>query len=299
MGVTLFVGGQPGTIQGERESLEGNRMFTAVRSPQNAAFDNVANVHALLDSGAFSDSPKDRLTPEGALNRQLTFEDKASNKWGGDWKAQAFVSYDLLVDEVWVSGKRHKRRWSISEADIAVNKTVEAAKYLVSQRQRLSPRRLILSAQGVDAIQYRECMQEILAVAGPNDIIGLGGWCILGRFKSWLPEFWRTLRITLPLIAQNGNKDIHIFGVLYQPALGGLLWLADYYGLRVSTDSSAPIKSAACTTAAKRKKAGVRCASGYWRDNVDWWVNSLDALHHTGYYQEPPKLQLARQLPLL
>lgn len=296
--ITLFVGAQPGTIQGERDTLQGNRMFTASRSPRKNTFDNVVDIYAYLDSGAFSDSPQDRLTPEGALNRQLTFEQRASAKWGGNWTARAFVSYDLLIDEVWSNGKRHKRRWSIADADIAVLKTIEAAKYLVSQRQILAPRKVILSAQGVDAIQYRECMQEILAIAEPDDIIGFGGWCILGRYKSWLPEFWQTLWTCLPLIAQNNNKDIHIFGVLYQPALGGLLWLADHYGLQVSTDSSAPIKSAACTTEAKRKKAGVRCTSGYWRDNVDWWINTLASLQQSEYYRKPPNSTMVRQLTL-
>ncbi len=295
----MFVGAQPGTIQGERESLQGNRMFTAARSPQKAEFDDVSSVCAYLDSGAFSDPPQKRLSPEEALNRQLAFETKASRKWGADWKAQGLVSYDRLIDEVWSNGKRHKRRWSISEADRAVFETIEAANYLVSQRQKVSPRKLILSAQGVDAIQYKDCMQEILAIAQPEDIIGLGGWCILGRFKSWIPEFWRTIHATLPMIAANGNKNIHIFGVLYQPVLGNLLWLADQYDLSVSTDSSAPIKSAACTTEAKRKKAGVRCKSGYWKDNVDWWVRTLDGLRQSEYYQRPPSLQLVRQLSLL
>lgn len=295
MGIRLFVGGHPGTVQGDRENLTGDRMFTASRPPQLAAFPCLADLNAYLDSGAFSDPPERRLTPEGALDRQLAWEYKASEKWGSHWQASGLVSYDLLIDEVWANGKRHKRRWSIKDADRAVTETIDAARYLAGQRDRLSPRRLILSAQGVDAIQYRECIQEVLAIAQPGDIIGFGGWCILGRFKSWLPEFWRTLQATLPLVAANGNQDIHIFGVLYQPALGGLLWLADRYGLSVSTDSSAPIKSAACTSPESRRKAGVR-AEGHWHNNVEWWRNSLATLHGSEWYREPPDTGLIRQL---
>lgn len=301
MGVDLYVGGHAGTIQKERETMAGKRMFSAAHRPQLAAFD-ANQVDGYIDSGAFTDKPRERLTPEQALNRQLNWEIKATEKWSvygkvsGDWMAKGIVSYDLLIDEVWTNEKRHKQRWSIKEADQAVRETVIAAQYLVSQRERLAPRKLILSCQGVDAIQYRECMQEILSIASPNDVIGFGGWCILGRFKSWIPEFWRTLRATLPLIATNGNTNIHIFGVLYQPALGGLVWLADRYGLSVSTDSTAPIKSAICTTPEKRKKAGCRVASGYWLDNVNWWINSLKHIRGSEYYQEPPDLEMVRQL---
>jgi hypothetical protein len=277
-------------------------MFSAAHRPQLAAFPNTNDVIGYLDSGAFSDSPRDRLSAEEALERQLSWEIAASEKWArysvcsSEWQARAFVSYDLLIDEVWVGGKRHKRRWSLQQAERAVVETIANAQYLVGQRERLLPRRLILSCQGVDAIQYRECMQEILSIAKPNDIIGFGGWCILGRFKSWMPEFWRTLWATLPLVATNGNRDVHIFGVLYRPVLGGLLWLADQCGLHVSTDSSAPMKSATCTTPEKLKKAG--CRADYWLDNVRWWVDALANLRQSEWYCEPPNLKPVRQLSL-
>lgn len=308
MGIDLFVGGHAGTLPSrdggrERDTLTGKRMFTAVHPPNFAGLSNPAKVMGIIDSGAFSDPPEKRLTPEAALSRQLVWESKAGNKWGQTWQAYALVSYDLLIDEVWSNGERKKERWSIKRADWAVRETVEAAQYLAGQREHLSPRRLILSAQGVDSIQYREAMAEILKVATPNDIIGFGGWCILGRFTSWLPEFWRTLHLTFPMIAQRGIKDVHIFGVLYQPALGGMLYLADQYGLKVSTDSTAPIK--AClwkcddkTTDAYRKKSGTRAKSGYWLDNCDWWADTLANLRQSEYYKAPPNLEPCRQLDL-
>ena len=308
MGVDLFVGGHAGTLPSldggrERDHLTGKRMFTAVHPPNFAGLSNPARVIGIIDSGAFSDPLNKRLTPEQALSRQLIWESKAGDKWGYPWQAYGLVSYDVLIDETWSNGERKKERWSIGRADWAVRETAEAARYLAGQRERLSPRRLVLSCQGVDSIQYQECMAEILKVAQADDIIGFGGWCILGRFTSWLPEFWRTLRLTFPMIARAGVKDVHIFGVLYQPALGGMLWLADQYGLRISTDSTAPIK--AClwkcddkTTDAYRKKSGTRAKSGYWLDNVKWWVDTLANLRQSEYYKEPTNLDSVRQLDL-
>lgn len=298
MGVDLFVGGQPGTIRGDHDDLVGKRMFTAVHRPR-FIYGDIAAIDGYLDSGAFSDPPQNRLEPDEALSRQLAWENKAGDKWSYSWQAQGIVSYDLLIDETWVNGQRHKRRWSIGQADGAVEETIRAAKYLATQRRWLAPRRLILSCQGVDAIQYRECTQEILNLARPGDIIGLGGWCILGRRTTLLPEFWKTIRAIFPLVAARGIRDVHIFGVLYGPALGGMLWLADQYGLAVSTDSSAPIRSAACTSTRTRKKAGVRVMDGDWRDNVRWWVNYLGGLRSSEFYKEPPDLALGRQLSLI
>jgi hypothetical protein len=98
-----------------------------------------------------------------------------------------------------------------------------------------------MSAQGVDAIQYKECVVEVLKYCQPEDIFGLGGWCILGMKRAYLPTFWQTMHLVLPLIANAGIKDVHIFGVLWEPALAGLLYLTDKHGLRLSTDSGKPI----------------------------------------------------------
>lgn len=288
--VRLYVGGHASRVQGEPQDLDGDRMFTAAHAPQTVPFAAHARIAGLLDSGAFTDAPEDRLTYDAALDRQLAWEQKASGMWGFAFRARGLVSYDLLIDETWVAGARHKRRWSVHAADRAVGVTVAAARYLASQRARLEPRTLILSCQGVDAYQYEECAIDVLKVAQPHDWIGLGGWCILGRQKRWMPTFWQTLRRVLPRVVRAGVRHVHIFGVLYQPALGGLVWLADQYGLTVSTDSTAPIL--ACTWKDKRK-SGARC--DYWRDNVQWWVDTLAQLRATPHYQEPPRLPAARQ----
>jgi hypothetical protein len=242
----------------------------------------VSEVRGMMDSGAFSDPPERRLTPEQSLERQLAWERNATRLWGAPWQAESFVSYDLLIDEKWTGGRRRKERWSVAEADRAVKVTVEAAAYLASQREALSPRSLVLAAQGVDGVQYAECISGVLAHSTPADTIGLGGWCILGRWTSWLPTFWDAMRQSLPLIADAGVKTVHIFGVLYRPALGGLLWLADQYGLSVSTDSSAPILQ---TTWKDQKKAGSLAPT--WEENVAAYKQRLATLRQSPYYCEP------------
>lgn len=288
--VRLFVGGHAATVGGERYDLAGDRMFSAAVRPERHGFDS-ATVCGLLDSGAFSDRPGDRLTPAQALDRQLTWERRAGRLWGAPWRAQALVSYDLLIDEVWTGDRRAKRRWSVTDAERAVRVTVDAAAYLAGRRADVAPRRLVLSCQGVDAAQYAECVHAVLAVATPADWIGLGGWCILGRWTSWLPTFWATLGAVLPAIAGAGVTHVHIFGVLYLRALGGLVWMADRLGLIVSTDSTAPVLACARGNAAK---AGVRAAG--WRANVAWWVTTLANLRESVWYSEPLVHVAVRQL---
>ena len=119
MGVKLFVGGHAGKIQGEREDLVGNRMFSAAYGPYPSSF-HCPQLKALLDSGAFSDFWSERLSPEEALERQLSWECKASQLWKQPWQSFGLVSYDLLIDETWVAGKRHKQRWTVKQAEDAV-----------------------------------------------------------------------------------------------------------------------------------------------------------------------------------
>lgn len=288
--VRLFVGGHASRVQGEPQDLAGDRMFTAAHPPQTGPFAAHSQITGIIDSGTFTDPPHKRLTRAGALRRQFRWEIKASAMWGIPFQAVGFVSYDRLIDEKWVAGERRKQRWNVSEGDSAVVETVAAARYFARARKYIEPRTLILSCQGVDAFQYQECVAEVLKVAQSHDWIGLGGWCILGRERRWMPTFWQTMRAVLPQIKRAGVSHIHIFGVLYLPALGGLSWLADQYGLTVSTDSTAPILN--CTWKDK-KKSGARMP--YWRDNVKWWVDTLANLRDTTYYKEPPDLAPARQ----
>lgn len=191
----------------------------------------------LVDSGAFSDGPELRITARESLERQL----KHAAKYGYFDQVEAIATYDLLIDEKWQNGKRHKTRWSISEAELAVQETVNSARFL-SDHCYLVPDwwKFVLSAQGVDADQYLDCTRQIAPLFRDGDILGLGGWCIIGKMPGvMMPVFRETIIKVVPFAAQF-TKRIHIWGVLYSPAIGELLWMCDQYGLELSTDSSGP-----------------------------------------------------------
>lgn len=292
MSVTLYVGCDVHRVQRRRVALTGPRCFTAAYGPHSRFTpQEAAGVRALLDSGAFSDPPERRLTPEGSLERQLRWEGAAARNWGLDWSAEALVSYDRLIDEKWSGGVRRKERWGVREADRAVRETVEAARWLASQRDRLRPRTLALSCQGVDAAQYRECVQGVLAHAQPQDWIGLGGWCILGQRRHWMPTFHQAMRRCLPLIADHGVRRVHVFGVLYRPALGALLWLCDSLGLACSTDSTSPVLAATL-------KGSGNALAPTWEENVAAHQRRLEQLRAGPHYREPPGGPGARQQEL-
>ncbi len=283
-GVALYVGADAQNVQRRRLNLTGRRCFSGAYGPKSRFTpEEAAQVIGILDSGAFSDAPADRLDPAAALERQLRWERDAQRFWRYPWRAEALVSYDLLIDEKWHHNQRRKDRWSVAEAERAVRITVEAAAYLASRRGQLAPRRLCLACQGVDHRQYAECAAGVLRHATPGDWIGLGGWCILGWWRSWLPEFWRTCRLVLPLVAEAGISRLHLFGVMYPPVLGGLLWLADRHGLTVSTDSSGPVLQPSWPDA---KKAGALADT--WEANVAHWQRLLAGLRGSAHYREPP-----------
>lgn len=290
----LYVGADAQNVQRRRLNLTGHRCFSGAYGPKSRfTAEEAAQVTGLLDSGAFSDSPADRLDPATALERQFRWESEAERWWHYPWRAEALVSYDLLIDEKWTGCIRKKERWSVAEADRAVRVTVDAAAYLVAQRERLTPRCLVLACQGVDAGQYAECVSGVLTHARPGDWIGLGGWCILGVYRSWLPVFKQAMRRVLPLVASAGLNRVHIFGVLWPPALGPLLWLCDALGLTLSTDSSGPVLQ---TTWKDRVKAGSYAET--WEENVAVHQQRLVGLRDTEHYREPSSDVGRRQLTL-
>jgi hypothetical protein len=193
----------------------------------------------LQDSGAFSDGPKERLSLQEALNRQ----EQHAERFGYACCIEARSSYDVLIDEMWSEDERGgtvrvKRRWSETEATLAVEETVQAAKYLRAHRNGLP---CILSVQGVSSEQYQRCAQRILPYLCDGDLLGLGGWCITGKFPAqMMPVFRETMYRLIPFLSQEGIKRVHLWGVCYAPALGELLWLCDQHHIRLSTDSMGP-----------------------------------------------------------
>ena len=246
----------------------------------------------LQDSGAFQDSIDTRLTFSEALERQI----EHAEKWA--YNVEARVSYDLLIDEVWKDGQRHKKRWSVQDAEKAVHETVAAAKFLSENRHNIE--HLVLSVQGVDAKQYIKCTEQVLDHLDPKrDWLGLGGWCAVGKMPSvMMPVFRDTIRLLIPYLANKQVKHVHIFGVLYPYALGELLWMCDQFEISLSTDSAG----------GQLKPCFGDWGYGDWRDNnykqapVD--LRSIDRRKHleqtrrwlydfraSQYYQEPKFIQ--------
>jgi hypothetical protein len=185
------------------------------------------------DSGAFCDGPGIRLSFRAALDRQIAH----AEKYGYADLITERASYDLLIDEKWVDGTRHKERWSIAEAEQAVSETIRAAEFAANHRNGVG---LILSAQGVGLEQYMRCAQEIVPMLSDRDVFGMGGWCILGKMKRYMSVFEQTISQLIPYLGSQRVKQVHLWGVVYANALGKLLWLCDQYGITLSTDSAGP-----------------------------------------------------------
>lgn len=190
----------------------------------------------IQDSGAFSDGCGSRLSFGGAEQRQITH----AGTYGYAGQITHRASYDVLIDEKWENGRRVKSRWSKSDADSAVDETVLAAQYL--RENNTEDVGLILSVQGVTKEQYLGCAGRIIPMIDTNrDILGLGGWCIVGvKPNSMLPVFASVVPDLVSMAASAGIVRIHIWGVIYPRALGLLLWHCDQHGITLSTDSASP-----------------------------------------------------------
>ena len=190
-------------------------------------------VNYILDSGAFQDVKGIRLSFEDALNRQLSFEKMV----GRD--AYAIVSYDHLVDEQMVDGVQVKVRVSEDVGQDYVNETIAAARYLSDNRQKLGSRKLILSCQGANEYQYLDCLDAILDIARPGDIIGFGGFCILSKSKEYENQFYKVVTKGMPKIRDAGIDRVHIFGMGVFRALVQTDIFARMNGIECSYDTSA------------------------------------------------------------
>lgn len=258
----------------------------------------------IQDSGAFSDGSGERLSFPDALKRQIAH----ATKYRYFDQVDAVASYDLLIDEKWIEGRRHKMRWTEGQAEQAISETVAAARYL-SQHRCILPHgsALILSVQGVTSEQYLNCTKHVIQYMDlERDILGLGGWCIIGKKpRQMLPVFYDIIRRVIPYASACGVNRVHIWGVIYAQALGPLLWICNQYGIELSTDSAGP---------SVRPAAFGEWGYADWRDNsyekapveirgldrarhvrlTREWLNNLEA---TDYYYEPPVIP--RQLNLL
>ena len=285
MSIDLYFGSAATKIKGDRVVLNGLRCASAKFGPGYLKHNNPDRTSVLLDSGAFSDAPNKRLSAEEALKRQLDWESKAAQIFKkNNYHVAYLCSYDHLIDETWVEGSRAKHRWSVKEAKSAVEETIQNAYYLSKLRSRLSPRKLILISQGVDFYQYLYCIDRVLEFAEPGDVIGFGGWCILGMpiGTKWRETFFRVIEAAAPKIQSRGIDRAHIFGSLYLPCLGGALWLCDRHKICLSVDSSRPLLDHTRSNLKRSKARG-----GNWQESVKWWKNALLNLRVSEYYRNP------------
>ncbi|KAF6630647.1 hypothetical protein H6F38_14565 [Paenibacillus sp. EKM208P] len=159
----------------------------------------------LMDSGAFQDTDKDkRISVEEALERQLKLEKKI------DMVSERIVAYDHIGN---------------------VEDTIMANNYLVSRREELRPRQLVLMIQGATIKDYIYCLIETLKVASPEDCIGLGGVAMSGRVNDIKFKLLDAIKIGLPIICNSKVKDVHIFGVGTFNVLKEVAYIKDVIGM--------------------------------------------------------------------
>lgn len=218
--------GRPFTPELAVDNVCLNPLYSARISKKSAA-------KVLLDSGAFQDRKKtQRISPEQALDRQLQYEIRQG------FQSELLVSYDRIVDEASGSSGRNKKRVSYYTAAKYVEQTIDGAKYLADSRRDLLPRRLVLSCQGVTTPQYLNCVREVASFAEPSDVIGFGGFCIIGQQRSLSKKFLRVVERALPLLKRRRIQRIHFFGVGYFPALVRANALCRKMGIDPSYDTS-------------------------------------------------------------
>lgn len=240
-----------------------------------------SGLEILLDSGAFQDiSDHKRLSFDEALQRQLNFEGRVG------FRSKYLVSYDRIVDETFnEDGRRVKLRVDGRTARKYVDQTIDAAKHLADQRKELKPRRLVLSNQGVSPGQYTRCVREVLSFSENEDVIGLGGQCIVGQRPGYTKDYFEVLKNILPMIRRKGIRRLHIFGLGTFPVLVKTQALCWKFGVVPSYDTSA-------------LEVNARWGKVVAPPNVGDW---LPTLHVTRVFGEEDKFELfhPRDLALL
>lgn len=146
----------------------------------------------------------------------LRTADRAQQKYGYADQITHRASYDLLIDEVWTGSNRHKRRWTVQDAEQAVKETIDAARFMAHHKDRPA----VLSVQGVNAAQYLGCPQ-VVPLLDTGDVLGFGGWCITGKMPSvMMPVFRETIpscrALARPVLASSAST----FGAYFMR----LLW---------------------------------------------------------------------------
>jgi hypothetical protein len=192
----------------------------------------------LQDSGAYAETfGTRRLSFEDALQRQ----ERHAEMYHYADKIVYRASYDLLVDHrfsrVPGSSRRKIQRIPESSGRVAVERTVQAAQFLNQHRNGYN---LALNVQGATPGQYLQCVEQVVPLLRDSDILGLGGWCVLGRLPSMMGDFLQVLAAIMPVLAREKVQRVHLYGCIYTPAIAALLAMCDAYALSMSLDSAFP-----------------------------------------------------------
>jgi len=225
------------TLNGRQYSPEIISNYLCVNPYYSIKITPYSRVKIIIDSGAFQDVGNDsRLSFKDALKRQLNFEKNKIKR-----RAEAIVSYDRLVDEqLDLTKGQVKKRVDYNIGKEYVDETILAAKFLSSKRDSLGKRKLVLSCQGVSSNQYLSCMDEILSLSHKNDIIGLGGFCIISKSLEYENQYYEIITRGFKKIKEAGLKRVHLFGVgKLRPLLQSEIY-AKQLGLDLSYDTSSP-----------------------------------------------------------
>lgn len=173
------------------------------------------------DCGAFSDGLQTRKSFEEALKRQ----EEHAIKFGYADQIIARATYDML------------HRPGLVDYLQATDASVAAARYLDGHRNGIP---LIITAQGHET-EYLGCAQRLMRYFKEGDYFAFGGFAIMGqRPAQMMPPFLRVMAQVIPFLGTEGIKQVHIWGVIYPPALGHLLHACDEQGISLSTDSIGP-----------------------------------------------------------
>jgi hypothetical protein len=185
--VILYVSKTSDTLNTKKLKTESLSDYICLNPKYGSVSLSNKNVKILMDSGAFQDTDGNkRISIEDALERQLKFEKRIGVV------SQRIVSYDFINN---------------------VKETIKANKYLVSKRDFLKPRQLVLMVQGNTIEEYISCLKKTLRMSEPNDCIGFGGVAMAGRIGDVKEKLLDVFKYCIPLLYKKGIRDIHIFGV--------------------------------------------------------------------------------------
>lgn len=182
---------------------------------------------------------RERMTPWEAIEAQLAFERRLqADGCGPDFRFEAVVTYDKLVDEAVVNGEQVKRRACEVDAEGMVEETIRSA-YVYKHREDEFAGAIAYAAQGATRRQYMECVRALLPLMRPGrDWLALGGFCIIGMHPTLKPLFVAICREVAPLLKRHGIHRVHVLGVCVCDALREACAIFAEHGIAFSTDST-------------------------------------------------------------